>query len=479
MARVVASAKPAAMDPLKHSQPLGGALALLGMAGCMPLLHGAQGCSAFAKALLTRHLREPVPLQTTALTEVSAILGSTDSLITALTTITARHNPDIIGVLTTGVTEISGEDLAGALRGYRRDIAPPGGPLVVAASTPDFRGGMSDGWSAVLHALVTAEAGGDGQFAADHGLVAVPAGVSLSAADLDEITELIGAFGLRPLLVPDLSTSVDGHLAPGWTPLTTGGTTVADLRRLPEAGTVLAIGTTAVPAGAALAARSGADWRGYDHCGGLAAADALVAELMARSGRPAPQRVRHWRSRLTDGLLDSHFVLAGTRVALAGEPEPLAATAALLTEVGVEVVAAVSPTTSAVLDRMPCDEGVVGDLVDLEERAAEAGRNWWWRPATRGTSPGGSAPRTWSPVPGLRPARCPTARIERVPGQPAPAVRRGEPAARPPGGRSARRCHARRGYSRRGYSRRGYSRRRGPRRRGPRHRSECDRPSNG
>ena len=62
MARVVAGGKPAAIDPLKHSQPLGGALVFLGLANTMPMLHGSQGCTAFAKALLTRHFREPIPL---------------------------------------------------------------------------------------------------------------------------------------------------------------------------------------------------------------------------------------------------------------------------------------------------------------------------------------------------------------------------------------------------------------------------------
>ena len=408
MARVVAGPKRAAMDPLKHSQALGGVLAFLGVAGCMPLLHGPQGCSAFAKALLTRHFREPVPLQTTAVTEVSAVLGATESLLAALATVTERHRPQVIGVLTTGVTEVCGEDLAGALRTYRAG-APAGGPLVVAASTPDFHGGLSDGWSAALTALVTAtvagaapvagrdRAAGDapgpggpsgpagwasgavGPGAVDPGLVAVLAGPSLTAVDLDEIAGLVRGVGLRPVLVPDLSGSVDGHLADGWSPLTTGGTTVADLGRLPAAGTVCTVGAAAGPAGAALAARSGAVLSGHDHLSGLAAVDAFVAGLLAvardRSGGRAvvSERIRRWRARLADGLLDSHFVLGGARVAVAGEPEFLVAVSSLLAGAGAEVVAAVSATDADVLRRAPCAEVVVGDLVDLADRAGDAG----------------------------------------------------------------------------------------------------------
>lgn len=397
MARVTAGSRPVAIDPLKHSQPLGGALAMLGIARCMPLLHGTQGCTAFAKALLTRHFREPIPLQTTALTEVSAVVGATGSLHAALDTIAARHRPELIAVLTTGVPELSGEDLDGALRECRADLVGDGpGPAVVAVSTPDFRGGLSDGWSAALKALVAgALAAGPGASSGRGGvatepagsaavgggqpwgdvpdLVAVPVGVSLTAADLDEISDLVAAFGLRPILVPDLSQSLDGHLADDWSPLTTGGTTVAQLRQLPEAGSVLAVGTTAAAAGKSLADGSGATCSTFDHLGGLAAADALVAALLECSDRPAPETLRHARRRLTDGLLDSHFVLGGARVAVAGEPEFLAGVSATLAETGARIVAAVAPTPDPVLSRVPCDEVVVGDLVDLEERAAEGG----------------------------------------------------------------------------------------------------------
>lgn len=84
MARVVEARRAVAVNPLKHSAPLGGALAFLGLDRCLPVLHGSQGCASFAKVLLTRHFREAVPLQTTALTEVTVILGAGENLVTAL-----------------------------------------------------------------------------------------------------------------------------------------------------------------------------------------------------------------------------------------------------------------------------------------------------------------------------------------------------------------------------------------------------------
>ncbi|MCK9902378.1 nitrogenase iron-molybdenum cofactor biosynthesis protein NifN [Parafrankia colletiae] len=385
MARVVTTTRRAGLDPLKFSQPLGGALVFLGLAGAMPVMHGSKGCASFAKALLTRHFNEPIPLQTTGITEVTAVLGSGEELVVHLDAIRAKQRPEIIGLLTTGVTEVSGEDVAGQMRQYiamMEHTTPEGAPLIVRVSTPDFIGGLSDGWSAALRALVSAVPF-DGPDADDarrgsgsgsgEDTVAVLVGPSLTAADLDELCALIRGFGLAPVLVPDLSGSLDGHLAPSWQPTTTGGTGLAALRRLDRAGLVITVGATAAEAGVGLAARTDADLVHFDHLSGLRAVDALVTELMARSGRGPTHEVRRARARLADGLLDSHFGLGGARIALAMEPEALVAVGSLLHDVGAEIVAAVSPTDAPVLATAPWDEIVIGDLIDLEERAVDGG----------------------------------------------------------------------------------------------------------
>jgi len=46
-----------------------------GVANCMPVLHGSQGCTSFGLVLLVRHFREAIPLQTTAMSEVATVLG--------------------------------------------------------------------------------------------------------------------------------------------------------------------------------------------------------------------------------------------------------------------------------------------------------------------------------------------------------------------------------------------------------------------
>ena len=76
--------KAAAVNPLKSSQPLGAALAFLGVDGAMQLFHGSQGCTSFALVLFVRHFKETIPLQTTAMDEVATVLGGADNLEEAL-----------------------------------------------------------------------------------------------------------------------------------------------------------------------------------------------------------------------------------------------------------------------------------------------------------------------------------------------------------------------------------------------------------
>ena len=54
----------------KMCTPLGACLAFRGIEGCVPFLHGSQGCTAFGKVFFVRHFREPIPLQTTAMDDL-------------------------------------------------------------------------------------------------------------------------------------------------------------------------------------------------------------------------------------------------------------------------------------------------------------------------------------------------------------------------------------------------------------------------
>ena len=363
MAAIIANSKPVTVDPLRHSAPLGAVLAFLGVARCMPLLHSSQGCAALAKVLLTRHFRETIPLQTSALTEITTILGSGDSLLAGIDTVAERQQPDLIAVITTGLVDAAGEDVRRTLR--LRSAGPP----VVLATVSDLGGGLEQGYAAAVEAIIAELVAPRDGNALDDQVTLLP-GPALTPLDVEELAKTAQAFGLRTVVLPDSSCSLDGHLDADWEPLLSGGTPLSAVAAAGRSGSVLALGAGLASAGRMLA---GTDAWTVPHAVGLEASDALVAQLTAIAGRDVPEALRNWRSRLTDGLLDASGVLAGRRVALALEPDLLAGVAALLTEAGCRVVTAITPTASDHLASMACDEVVVGDFEDAENRARDAG----------------------------------------------------------------------------------------------------------
>jgi nitrogenase molybdenum-iron protein NifN len=116
MAKLVHPRRALSTNPLKSSAPLGAALAYLGIEGAIPLFHGSQGCTAFAMVHLVRHFKEAVPLQTTAMNEVSTILGGADQIEEAIENLRKKSAPKFIGIASTALTETRGEDVPGELR---------------------------------------------------------------------------------------------------------------------------------------------------------------------------------------------------------------------------------------------------------------------------------------------------------------------------------------------------------------------------
>ena len=83
MTEIIKRKKALSVSPLKASQTIGAALAFLGFHRAIPMLHGSQGCTAFGKVFFVRHFREPIPLQTTAMDQVSTVMGSENTAIKA------------------------------------------------------------------------------------------------------------------------------------------------------------------------------------------------------------------------------------------------------------------------------------------------------------------------------------------------------------------------------------------------------------
>ena len=369
MAIVNTNHKSCTVNPLKMSQPIGAALAFMGLNNCMPTLHGSQGCTSFGLVLFVRHFREMIPMQTTAMNEVNTILGGMENIEQAILNIWERTKPAVIGLASTGLTETKGDDVDAYIKLIRAKHPELSETAIIYASTPDYVGAFQDGWSKAAVRIVE-ETAVPCQVKHVNRINVLP-GSHLTPADIDEIREIIESFGLYSVFIPDISGSLDGHIPEDFTPTTLGGTTLLELRTMGAARMTIAIGEQMHAAAIELEMRTGVPYTLFDRLTGLDANDNFLQFLSNLSGKPVALKYRRQRSQLQDAMLDAHFFTGGKKIAIGAEPDLLWSLGNFLAEMGCELTAVVTTTQSPLLEKMPSEEVLIGDLEDLEMRAKD------------------------------------------------------------------------------------------------------------
>jgi nitrogenase molybdenum-iron protein NifN len=158
--------------------------------------------------------------------QVSAVMEANDNVVEGLKTLCEKSAPDLIGVPTTGLVETQGADIRMAVREFRTQYPRFDATPVVAVLTPDVAAAVK----ALIEDLVPEAAAAGTQPGRRPRQVNVLVGSALTPGDLEHLKDLIEAFDLRPLVLPDLSDALDGHLTgEDFSPLTIGGTPVGEL----------------------------------------------------------------------------------------------------------------------------------------------------------------------------------------------------------------------------------------------------------
>lgn len=355
--------KPIAVNPFKLSQPMGATLAFLGVKGCMPLMHGAQGCASFTKVFFTRHFNEPIAIQTTAVNDITAVFdGGEFGIGTAVENITKKITPSLIGLYSTGLTEAKGDDLRGVASRVELPIA--------WVNTPDFEGGFESGWSESTKAMIEQLVREADEIEPKKAVI-LP-NVSMSALDVERLKEFLYDMGLlRVYALPDISTSLDGYLGEKQGQMSSGGIEIDDLRALGNSEIVISVGMSMAGCGEAMTAKNGKmKHLHFDSLGGLVATDNFVEALMA-CGYAPNGRIKRWRARLQDAMLDTHFVLGKHSFLVALEPDNARSLSDALSEAGAKIVSIVLP--QKVQNGFEAYKNVtVGDLEDVSKSLANA-----------------------------------------------------------------------------------------------------------
>lgn len=336
---------------------MGATLAFLGIKGCMPLMHGAQGCASFTKVFFTRHFNDPIAIQTTAVNDITAVFdGGEYGVTTAVENITQKMTPELIGLFSTGLTETKGDDL----RGAADKISLP----IVWANTPDFDGGFESGWAVSVKAVI--EQLVEPATTIKSKKATLLPHVSMSAADVEKTVDFLHDMGFKEVYsLPDISTSLDGFLGEKQGSVSAGGICVDTIKHLGDSEVVISVGKSVEECAKAFVTKNEKIHHIHmDSLGGLVNTDTFVEALMALGYQPA-ERIKRWRARLQDAMLDTHFVIGKQRFCIALEPDHARSIADTLSEAGAKVTLIMLPQQKTTMEFNGYQRVKPGDFEDM------------------------------------------------------------------------------------------------------------------
>jgi nitrogenase molybdenum-cofactor synthesis protein NifE len=353
------------INPLKHSQTIGAAIAFQGIHRALPIIHGAQGCSFLAKVLLTKHFREPIALASTKLFTEDVVMGGEENVVGVVDNFMEKNHPDIIGVLSSGLSEVKGDDIESAVKKMRSEFGKQGKECeIVAVSTPDYEGGIETGYAGAVASVLKDIVGKREMRHRSAGRsINVLAGSHLTPADFLELKDIIASFGLRPVMLPDLSC-LDG-CRQGLSPLAERGSGIDEITAMDMSEFTVAIGLSMESPAAVLKERFGIEYRVFEGISGLSDADLFMETLGALSGKPVPPPYERQRRVLVDGMRDAHFYFGNRKVCLALETDLSVQISRLLYEMGANVKLAVIPAPSPNSSMIQAEEVRAGDLFSV------------------------------------------------------------------------------------------------------------------
>ncbi|MDR2054703.1 MAG: radical SAM protein [Desulfovibrio sp.] len=350
-------------NPCKMCMPMGAVSAFYGVARCMSLLHGSQGCSTYIRRHMATHYNEPVDIASSSLTEEGTVFGGEKNLVRGLDNLIKLYRPEVIGIATTCLAETIGEDVPSIVRRYY-ESRPDCAAKIVAVASAGYSGTQYEGWFRALHALVSQTAVNRVRH---DGLNVITGPVS--PADTRALKNLLRAAGLSFTLLPDISDNLDGGHAADYERLPAGGTPLERIARMGGARATLELATFPPES------HSPGRWLEETHSVpllrlnmpvGLRDTDAFLKALEDLGGT-IPEETLRERGRCLDAMIDAHKYNALGRAAIFGEPDMVYGLARLACENGlVPVVAATGCNCPAFRDALEREIRPAADNALLE-----------------------------------------------------------------------------------------------------------------
>jgi nitrogenase molybdenum-iron protein beta chain len=323
------------INPAKTCQPIGAMYAALGIHGCMPHSHGSQGCCAYHRSHLTRHLKEPVVATSSSFTEGASVFGGLANMTQALSNIFTIYNPDIVAVHTTCLSEVIGDDIPMMIQKAREEGIIPPGKLVIHANTPSFVGSHITGFSSMTAAMVRYLSERSGRVL--NQLNIIPGFVDPS--DMREIKRIAREMKVNIVLFPDTSDVLDLPQTGEYHMFPKGGTTIPQLKSTGDSLATLALGHfSSHTAATDLDEKCNVPCAFLEMPIGLTQTDRFIHALRNYAGVDVPDSINYERGRLLDVMSDMHQYFHGKRVAVAGDPDNVISLTQFLVELDMKPV---------------------------------------------------------------------------------------------------------------------------------------------
>jgi len=331
----------------KLCAPLGASLVFKGLKGCVPLIHGSQGCSTYIRRYMIGHYKEPVDIASTNFTESAAVFGGREVFGEAVKNVCAQYKPEIVGIATTCLAETIGDDIPQLLKEVEKECGDSIAPMV-HVSTPSYRETHMQGFYEAVAAVIKRFADRSEIKTTSEKMVNLFPGF-VSPADIRSLRDIVTDFGMTPIVVPDYSQTLDDGIHNDYLMMPRGGTSIAELKNTASADASLEFFTR--PLKKRTSHASAAIWleemmgvRAYSQKlpMGVVECDRFYNSLAEISGNEIPERYQLQRGRLLDAYVDAHKYTYGKRVVVYGEEDLVASLCSFLSETGVQVILAAS-----------------------------------------------------------------------------------------------------------------------------------------
>ena len=359
MLTITKSSYTSTRNACKLCAPLGASVVFKGIKGCVPMIHGSQGCATYIRRYMISHYKEPVDIASSNFSEETTIFGGNKNFNASIDNIIKQYQPEVIGIASACLSETIGEDVERLIYEYRTTNSAKLLPVFVFASTPSYQGTHIDGFHEAVTATVSvfAESKSKGKH-----INLFPGFVS--PEDIRHLKDILDDFDLDYVLFPDYSDSLDNPHWKEYQLIPEGGTLTEDLRRTGSAkasiefGYVLNTGGLHGRVKKSKMVFTAAEWlektydiprKGIGLPIGIKETDRFFKTLEALTGNTTPERYQRQRGRLVDAYIDGHKYLFGKRAIVYGEEDLVIGLISFLEEIGIETILATSGGESNML----------------------------------------------------------------------------------------------------------------------------------